>query len=114
MRSVRDIQGSRPAGLQWATAKLVATKPPFRIVGARPLATKFGDKIEFWCESLDGAEKWGLLLSTTSVRQTYVDYFATPDAEPVGPCTLVWAEKYWAFLDVEIAVETPAEEPIPF
>lgn len=109
MRSVRDIQGSRPPELEWAATKNLTEWYPFKIIGARPLPTKFGDKIEFWLEHIENGERRGILLSPTSVRQTYVDWFLTPDAEPVGPCKVVMGEKCWMFLDPNADEEVPEE-----
>ena len=99
MRTVREIQGSRPMGMIWESTKNLTEWYPFKIIGARPLPTKFGEKIEFWLEHLTNQERRGILLSPTSVRQTYVEWFASPDSEPVGPCRLVMGEKCWMFLD---------------
>ena len=110
MRSVKDIQGSRPAGLTWDSAKNLTAWGPFIVIGARPLPTKFGDKVEFWLEHVETHERKGILLTPTSVRQTYVDWFTTPDADMVGPCTLVWSGKYWSFLDTKEAEEVPPAE----
>jgi len=101
MRTVREIQGSRPTGMVWESSKNLTEWYPFKIIGARPLPTKFGEKIEFWLEHINNEERRGILLSPTSVRQTYVDWFASPDPEPVGPCRLVMGEKCWMFLDPE-------------
>jgi len=86
----------------WESSKNLTEWYPFKIIGARPLPTKFGEKIEFWLVHMNNDEIRGILLSPTSVRQTYVEWFASPDAEPVGPCRLVMGEKCWMFLDPEM------------
>jgi len=96
--------------MEWAASKDLTEWYPFKIIGARPIPTKFGDKIEFWLEHLTNGERRGILLSPTSVRQTYVDWFQTPDPEPVGPCRLFMGDKYWMFVETDENGEDLATE----